>query len=192
MRFLLSLVLCLAFNGFILAAEAAKSRPETWAKPVEMDGAPNLHRVSDSLFRSAQPSGVGMRNLETAGIKTIVNLRSFNSDRKELRGTALRYEHIYVKAWHPERKEVVEFLRIVADPKKTPVLVHCQHGADRTGTMCAVYRIFIQGWSKEDALREMTEGGFGFHSVWKNLPAWINKLDVDAIRREAGLDKRAE
>ena len=53
--------------------------------------------------------------------------------------------------------------------------------------MCAVYRIAVQGWSKEDAIKEMTEGGFGFHSCWRNLPEWIMKLDIEAIKEEAGL-----
>jgi len=128
-----------------------------------------------------------MRNLKQKGIVTIVNLRSFNSDRDEIKGTALGSEHIYMKAWHPEREEVVRFLQIVTDPKRTPVLVHCQHGADRTGSMCALYRVAVQGWTKEEALREMREGGFGFHEVWKNLPAWIERLDIDSIRKEAGI-----
>lgn len=42
-----------------------------------------------------------------------------------------------MKAWHPGHKEIVRFLRIVTSPRRIPVLVHCQHGADRTGTMTA-------------------------------------------------------
>lgn len=33
----------------------------------------------------------------------------------------------------------------------------------------------------------MTDGGYGFHPVWVNLPEWITQLDVDAVRREAGI-----
>ena len=72
-------------------------------------------------------------------------------------------------------------------PKRAPVLVHCQHGADRTGTMIAVYRIAVQGWSKAKAIREMTGGGFGFHPIWSNLPTWIQQLDIDLIKRQAGI-----
>lgn len=133
-----------------------------------------------------------MRNLKQKGIRTVVNLRSFHSDRKEIGTTGLGYEHIYMKAWHPERKEVVRFLRIVTDPKRGPVLVHCQHGADRTGSMCAIYRIAVQGWTKEEAIREMTKGGFGFHKVWRNLPKWIKELDIDSIRQEAGVQALTE
>ena len=133
-----------------------------------------------------------MRSLKDRGILTVVNLRSFHSDRDEIGNTGLAYEHIYMKAWHPERKEVVRFLQLVTDPKRTPVLVHCQHGADRTGTMIALYRVAVQGWSKEDAIREMTKGGFGFNEVWINLPDWIRILDVESIRREAGIKSVTE
>ena len=162
-------------------------RPEHWASPLSMKGIPNLHKVSDTLYRSAQPSAEGMVNLKAHGIKTIINLRSFNSDRKEIGDTGLEYEHIYMKAWHPEIKEAVRFLQIVTDPDRTPALVHCQHGADRTGTMSAIYRVAVQGWTKEEALHEMREGGFGFHEIWINLPKWFKKLDIKEIKKRAGM-----
>jgi protein tyrosine phosphatase (PTP) superfamily phosphohydrolase (DUF442 family) len=178
--------------GSVAYAEPKDDRPESWAQPVELEGAPNLFKVSDQLYRSAQPTAEGMHNLKDLGIVTIVNLRSFHSDRDEIGTTGLAYEHIYMKAWHPERKEAVRFLQIVTDPKRTPVLLHCQYGADRTGKMTVIYRIAVQGWSKEDAIAEMTKGGYGFNKVWTNLPAWIRDLDVEAIRKEAGIDTDSE
>jgi hypothetical protein len=53
--------------------------------------------------------------------------------------------------------------------------------------MCAMYRMAVQGWPREAAIREMTEGGFGFHAVWDNLIEFLKKVDVDAIRRKAGI-----
>jgi protein tyrosine phosphatase (PTP) superfamily phosphohydrolase (DUF442 family) len=165
----------------------AGERPATWARPVAVDGAPNLHQVSKDLYRGAQPNRAGMAGLEKAGVRTVLNLRSFNSDRGELEGTRLGYVHLTMKAWHPEYKEAVAFLKLVGDPAKTPVFVHCQHGADRTGTLCAIYRVAVQGWSKEEAVREMTDGGYGFHEVWKNLPDWIADLDIARLRKDAGI-----
>ncbi len=161
------------------------NRPVNWAQPIKLEGVPNLHKVSANLYRSAQPTAEGMKNLEKMGVKMVVNLRSFHSDRDELKGTKMGYDHIYMKAWHPEEKEIVRFLKIMADAKKTPVLVHCQHGADRTGTVCALYRVMFEDWKKEDAIKEMTEGGYKFHGVFANLIKWINGLDTDAIKRRA-------
>ena len=162
------------------------NRPKTWAQPVNLAGVPNLYRVSDALYRCGQPSQLGMENLKKSGFKTILNLRSFHSDRDEVGETGLACEHIPMKAWHPEEDDMVRFLRIVTDPKRAPVLVHCQHGSDRTGTMIAVYRIAVQGWTKAEAIREMTEGGFGFHQTWSNLPKWVQQLNVDRLKQQAG------
>ena len=173
--------------GAVAAADPQRERPAEWAQPILMKGVPNLHKVSPNLYRSAQPTAEGMRNLQQLGIKTIVNLRSFHSDRNLLENTGLGYEHIYMKAWHPEEKEITRFLRIVTQSGRTPVLVHCQHGADRTGTMVALYRVAIQQWTQEEAVREMTEGGFGFHRIWDNLGHWILQLNMIEIKRQAGL-----
>lgn len=162
----------------------AIQRPSSWATSVKLEGVPNLFRVTPSLYRSAQPSSDGMKNLKALGVKTIVNLRSFHSDRDKIGTNELGYEHIYMKAWHPEREEVIKFLKIANDPSRGPILLHCQHGADRTGTMVAIYRIAMQGWSKEEAIREMREGGYGFHEVWTNLPKWIDELNIDSIKAE--------
>jgi len=126
-----------------------------------------------------------MRELKAVGVKTIVNLRSFHSDRDEIGDTGLAYEHIYMKAWHPEDKEVIRFLQIVTDKNRTPVFVHCRYGADRTGLMCAIYREAVCGWDKEEAIREMTEGGFGFHKAWQNLVEYVKHLDVREMKKRA-------
>jgi len=183
--FSIMMVLSLAAN---VCADSQGERPGKWAQPIRMKGVPNLHKVSDHLYRSAQPTAEGMGNLKKMGVGTIVSLRSFHTDRDEIGNTGLAYEHIYMKAWHPEEEDIVRFLQIVTRPQKGPVLVHCQHGADRTGAMCAVYRIAIQGWTQEEAVKEMTEGGFGFHEAWVNLVPWINKLDIGKIKRQAGIE----
>ncbi|MBN1910829.1 MAG: dual specificity protein phosphatase family protein [Pirellulales bacterium] len=188
MRTIQPVLFVLLAAGLCLAGEKTEERPAKWAKSVELEGVPNLHKVSPTLYRSAQPTALGMKNLKKLGVKTIVNLRSFHSDRDEIGETGLAYEHIYMKAWHPEEKEIVRFLQIVTDPKRQPVLVHCQHGADRTGTMCALYRVAVQGWTKDEAIREMTKGGYGFHSVWTNLIKWVRELNIDQIKKRAGLE----
>jgi protein tyrosine phosphatase (PTP) superfamily phosphohydrolase (DUF442 family) len=168
--------------------EAALLTEREWAQHLEVPGVENLHKVSEELYRGAQPSSEGMQQLKELGIKTIVNLRLFHSDRGEIGDTGLSYEHIYMKTWHAEEKEVVRFLNIVTDPNRMPAFVHCQRGADRTGTMCAIYRVAEQGWSKDEAIEEMTKGGFGFYSGWKNLINYIRELDIEEIKSKAGLN----
>jgi len=171
--------------GLLLATTVllgAASRPAEWAQPVAREGVPNLFKVTDRLYRSAQPSAAGMKNLEAMGIRTVINLRAFHSDRAVVARTALLNEELSVKTWHLEDEDVVRVLRILKDPARGPFLVHCQHGADRTGTMIAMYRIVVQGWSREQAIDELVNGGYGFHAVWKNILDYLRQVDVGKIR----------
>ncbi|MFH0880980.1 MAG: tyrosine-protein phosphatase, partial [Lentisphaerota bacterium] len=166
------------------AIPAANDKTE-WAQAITLEGLPNLHKVTPSLYRGAQPTEPGFTQLTNLGVKTVINLRAFHSDRELLAGTGLNYEEISFKTWHPEEEDMVRFLQIVGNTNNAPVFVHCQHGADRTGMMCAIYRMVIGGWDKAAAIREMTEGGFGFHPIWSNLVAFLQKLDVEALRQKA-------
>ncbi len=150
-------------------------RPEEWAVPMTCAGVPNLHKVSDKLYRSAQPTAEGMTNLVALGIKTVVNLRDNHSDSDEIGGLPLKARRIEIFTGNMKDKYVTEFLSILDDTNAVPVLVHCQHGADRTGTMCAMYRILREGWTADEAIDEMKNGGYGYHSVWGNLPRFIRK-----------------
>jgi protein tyrosine/serine phosphatase len=175
-----------------VAPAIAGPRPPNWASPVAASpGLPNLHRVNSLLYRSAQPSKEGFVFLGTQAslaqadrpIKTVVSLRAFNDDDALIPASSgLRLEQIRFKTWHPEDEDVVKFLRIATTPALQPVLVHCQHGSDRTGTMVAIYRIAFEGWTKAQATDEMINGGFGFHPMWQNLLAYIEELDVNAIK----------
>ena len=53
--------------------------------------------------------------------------------------------------------------------------------------MAAFYRMVVQGWSKKEALREMTQGGFNYHSVWTNLIDFIEEADIPEYRRKLGI-----
>ena len=156
-----------------------------WAQKIEVPGVPNFHKVSDDLYRGAQPTKEGMKELKKLGIKTIVNLRSEHSDTEELKDIDLEYKQIGMTAAKPKIVDFAHFLEIISDSNNTPVFVHCRYGADRTGTACALYRIAIQNWSKDSAIEEMTKGGFGFHSIWSNLTDFIRKLDIEELKQKA-------
>jgi hypothetical protein len=48
--------------------------------------------------------------------------------------------------------------------------------------MSAMYRILEQGWSVDDALAELTGGGYGYHAVWKNILRYVRSADVEGLR----------
>lgn len=169
------------------AAHTAEThRP--WATKLEQPGVPNLHRVTTNLFRSAQPTAEGMKSIERLGIKTVLSLRNFHSDKDEVESTTLQTERIRINAWHVKDEDVLRFLKLVTDTNSGPILVHCLHGSDRTGIMIAIYRMTVEGWPKDEAIKEMTGGNLGFHPLWKNLIEYLEKLDVDALRKKAGIN----
>ena len=177
-----------------------EQRPLNWAQPVGKtqlhQGLPNLFQVSPVLYRSAQPTAEGLnllnQNLAVSyglpkEIKTVVNLRNNEGDGALVVPTGVRYEQIPFDTWQVKETDVVRFLKIVRNPKNQPVLLHCKHGADRTGMMTAIYRIVEQGWRKQDAIAEMAQGGFGYHPIWSNLIRYIEHMDVVDIQRKVTL-----
>lgn len=178
-------VLFMLFMLLLNAAWAESPRPPNWATPVALEGVGNLHRINDTLYRSEQPTDAGMKNLkEKLGIKTIINLRAFHSDASAAAKNGLLNEELSVKTWHIEDEDVVRVLRILKHKENGPFLIHCQHGADRTGVMSAMYRIVEQNWSKQDAINEMVNGGYGFHLAWSNIIDYLNDVDVVAIKNQ--------
>jgi len=177
------------------ATSDGPARNPRWATPITRPGLPNLHKVSDDLYRGAQPEALGFSELKKLGVKTVVNLRLAHSDRDEMKkaglkaGADFKYVHIRMEAWDADEDEVVELLKVLADPANRPVFVHCKHGADRTGMAVAIYRIICQGWTKVDAIDEMRNGGFNFHAIWKGLPKFVREMDVEKLRREADIGK---
>lgn len=158
-------------------------RPQWWAQPVALEGVPNLHRISGRLYRSAQPTANGFLALETLGIHTVLNLRQYHDDDDEAAGTQLVLKHRWVNTGDFGDTEMLDALQTIAAARE-PVLVHCWHGADRTGTVIALYRMVCQGWNREQALDELQYGGYGYHAMFDNIPAYLRQVDVGKLRRQ--------
>ncbi|MHC5082735.1 MAG: fused DSP-PTPase phosphatase/NAD kinase-like protein [Planctomycetota bacterium] len=156
----------------------------TTAEAMELTGAENLYKMSDDLYRGEQPTTEGFKGLKAMGIKTVVNLRKHHSDTDELEGIDMNYVSIPMNTWDPEMEHVHAFLKVVTDESQLPIFVHCMHGSDRTGTMCAVYRMVVQGWDRDKAIDEMTKGPFGYHKIWKGLPEFLRELDIEALQAQ--------
>jgi protein tyrosine phosphatase (PTP) superfamily phosphohydrolase (DUF442 family) len=161
-------------------------RNAKWAVPITLAGVPNLHRITDGLYRSEQPTAEGFRNLEKLGIRTVINLRFFNSDDDEAEGTKLNLQRVKILTWRAGDDHVIEVMRLLRQKENGPFLIHCQHGADRTGLMSAMYRMLEQDWTPQEALAELIDGGYGFHSMWKNIRNYVLSVDVSALRSRIG------
>jgi len=183
----LGLAMIIFATTIIAAAADTPNRPANWARKIVLPGVTNCYQVTTNLYRGAQPTSDGMKQLKALGVKIVVNLRSFHSDTDKVAGTGLKSVRFETKPWHAEEEDVVRFLKVVTDTNNLPVFVHCQRGADRTGLMCAMYRIVVCGWTKEQAIDEMKHGGFDFNPAWRNLVDFIEKADIVEIKRKAAL-----
>ncbi|WP_372597786.1 tyrosine-protein phosphatase [Amphritea sp.] len=180
-------ILLLALSSVIHAE--TRLRPEVWASPVIGSELSNFYRVDDRLYRSEQPGDEAFFQLAAFGIKEVLNLREFHSDKDEARETQLTLHQLKLRTGKVTEDQLIEALRIIKR-SNGPLLVHCWHGSDRTGTVVATYRIVEQGWSKQQALDEMTNGGYGYHaSIFPNLVELINGLDVERIKTALNSDK---
>ncbi len=157
-------------------AHAKQALPGIAAQRLNLPGLPNFYRVSDNLFRGGQPQEQGIAELIKLGIKTVVNLRETDTDRRLLAGSGITSIHLGMFAFFPRREAFRSFLEICSDPARWPVFVHCQHGSDRAGAAVALYRVFIQKWDKYEAIREMVEGPFGFHPIHDHLKNFVRNF----------------
>jgi protein tyrosine/serine phosphatase len=138
---------------------------------------PNFHRVNATLYRGAQPERGGIQRLSQLGIKTIINLRDDDararSEEQEARAAGLRYFNVpFKRLGRPTDEQVTRVLGLINALDNGTVFVHCQHGADRTGIIVAIYRIDHDGWTSEQAKAEASR--FGMKSWQLGMKEYIH------------------
>lgn len=178
-------LLALGFLVLVAFSSVVSARDVTWAKPMTLAGMPNLNQVAPNLYRSAQPTAEGFKSAKSQlHLHTVLNLRESSGDNVLLAGTQIVNLSVPMNAMNITNAEIVAALKIItAEKAKGPILVHCLHGSDRTGVVIAMYRILYQGWSKEQAIDEMRNGGFNFHSIFFNIPTFIQNADIPALKQ---------
>ncbi len=162
------------------------AKPYTYSSPAEkikIGNLQNLYKVSDSVYRSEQPTAQDFRELEKAGFKSVLNLRYSHSDEDAAQGTQLKLYSVPMMALTMEEGKFVQAMKILRDAPK-PILVHCQHGSDRTGAVIALYRILFQNWEKADAVLELKYGVFGHHQILFNIPSFIEDLNINKFKKK--------
>ncbi|WP_395600445.1 dual specificity protein phosphatase family protein [Pseudomonas sp. B19125] len=162
------------------ADEATSIRSAEWAQPVGNQF--NLHQMTPTLYRSALPDSTALPVLQNLKIGTVINFLP-ESDAPWLKTSDIKQVQLTYRTNHVDDADVLAALRTIQEAETHgSVLMHCKHGSDRTGLMAAMYRVVIQGWSKEDALNEMTLGGFGSSNGFKDGVRYMMKADIDKLR----------
>ena len=142
-----------------------------------LPGLKNVGRVSPLIFRGAQPAPEGYAILKKMGIRTVLNLRTSGSEKKQVEAAGMKSVEIPLKMVDDiNRGKMDRIVAIMADPANQPVFVHCKFGKDRTGIVVAAYRMKVEGWPC--ALAESEMESFGFNGVWINLRSFIRSYAV--------------
>jgi len=128
---------------------------------------PNFSRVTENLYRGAQPTSAGFRRLKELGVKTVINLRDEDelarAEKETVESAGLRYYNVGLPGLsRPSDEQVARVLAIIDTPDNAPVFIHCRRGSDRTGTIVGVYRISHEGWTSERALAEAKRYGLSW------------------------------
>ncbi len=137
-----------------------------------LPGLSNVGRFNQNLYRGAQPTTDGFQTLWIMGVRTVLALRILDSEKKIVESYGMRYIPLPMSTFTKVNVNILhEALKVMRDENNWPVFVHCQHGADRTGVVCAVYRMQYDGWVEREAEQEMQD--FGFHDVWVWLKMFV-------------------
>ncbi len=160
-------------------------------------GIHNAGKITDSFYRGAQPGERGLSELKILGITTIVDLRGEDREkilweRQHAESLGMRFVNIPVSGWSPPSDEqVAQFLSLLRDRPGQKIFVHCRFGDDRTGVFTAVYRMAVEKWPPEQAMKEMYF--FGFNGLWhpsmksfvREFPSRLNSAPALAPLRSA-------
>jgi protein tyrosine phosphatase (PTP) superfamily phosphohydrolase (DUF442 family) len=129
-------------------------------------GLPNFGEVTPLLFRGGQPGVDGFETLKNMGVSIVVDMRTGHNQHEKDAVTKLGMKYVSIP-WHcpmPTDEPFAKFLKVIHDNPGQKVFVHCRLGDDRTGMAVASYRMAEEGWSADEAMKEMKDFGFrGWH-----------------------------
>ena len=170
-----------------------------------LEHAKRLRPITEGrVYRSGCLTADGFRDaIQKLGIKTVISFWDEDPDPElydnrfswnKIKESELCYElgvnykFIFVELL-PEcvrgdakHKAIDQFFEIMDDERSYPVLIHCKAGLHRTGVMAAIYRMEYDGWSRDDALRELKAHGFG-HFVANTSNEYILQYVMPYQRR---------
>ncbi len=149
----------------------------------------NFRKVNAGIFSGARLQTLeDHRYLRSLGIKSVINLQGGDlhsklgkiipwSEQGELpevieneRRTSvllgMSFVNIPLNSLDPvsrnDDKAIDGILEYMNDVKHQPLYIHCEHGADRTGLLIALYRVKYEGIDAQTARAEWIKNGHNF------------------------------
>jgi uncharacterized protein (TIGR01244 family) len=124
-------------------------------------------QLNDRISVGGQPSAEEIKQIETDGFATVVNLRtegeedqpmSPEEERRVVESAGLKYVHLPVSSENMEPERVDRF-REQLPSLPGPVFVHCYQGK-RAGAFAMMDSAIQAGWSGEETLQKAAQMGF--------------------------------
>ncbi|HEV2606304.1 MAG TPA: tyrosine-protein phosphatase [Microvirga sp.] len=148
--------------------EGPADRLRAWANMVLVDHGVfrlvylNRHRLTDKLWRSAQPAPHQLAWFAKQGIRTIINLRggrehgSWPLQREACERLGLTLVEFKARSRGAPERETILKAKDFFDGIAYPALIHCKSGADRAGLVAALYLIVHEGRPVREALSQLS------------------------------------
>lgn len=121
------------------------------------------HRVTDHLWRSAQPAPRHLATAKREGFRTILNLRGAREndggyllEREACQALGLELVDFPIRSRSPMERQTLLATLDLWEGLSYPVLMHCKSGADRTGFMATLYLWQHVGLPLEQAMGQLS------------------------------------
>jgi hypothetical protein len=152
----------------LFAAGAPAARAQL--RPAELEPQP----IAPGVWRGHAPSRrEHFRQLEEMGFRAVLDIRGNQPrlsarERRRLERMGIIYLNVPM-GFRPLRDGSGErVLAALQDPPALPMYVHCNLDRDRTSAVIGVYRVRVQGWSREAAVEEAKSFGLRRYFIGLN------------------------
>ena len=148
----------------------------------------NFGEVSPTYFRGAQPAAGDYAALKSFGIKTVIDLQKDFEGNEDVLVEAAGMKFVRIPMTTrvpPTAAQIDSFLQIVNDPANQPVYVHCKGGKHRTGVMTAVFRMKQDGWTSDQAFKEMKRYKFGMDFLHPEFKQFVYAFRAQPVTTPA-------
>ena len=122
---------------------------------------PNIWKIDNDLYRSAQPSPKLFQKFKKQGIRTVINLRGSREDlvdqmeRRVCKNLNLNLIEFKLHSRGAPTIDQIFLSKKLFGEIEYPALIHCKSGADRTGLMATLYLI-NKGIDVDEAKKQLS------------------------------------